>query len=130
MARPTKLTPEVQGRICRAIQLGATYALACAYAGVSEDSLARWRRHAGFAEQLKEAEGQAAVGWLALIEQAARDGSWQAAAWKLERRYPHVYGRRVQEVDARVEHVAPLVFDYEAAVTALVAPALVPGSSG
>ncbi len=35
--------------------------------------------------------------WLAKIEKAASDGAWQAAAWKLERRYPHVYGRVVNE---------------------------------
>jgi hypothetical protein len=43
--------------------------------------------------RLAEAEGRAAIGWLALIEQAAREGNWQAAAWKLERRYPETYGR-------------------------------------
>ena len=32
-----------------------------------------------------------------MIEQAAKDGTWQAAAWKLERRYPQEYGKTVQE---------------------------------
>jgi hypothetical protein len=34
---------------------------------------------------------------LAKIEKAASDNNWAAAAWKLERRYPDVYGRTVQE---------------------------------
>jgi hypothetical protein len=36
------------------------------------------------------------VKWLARIEQAASE-HWQAAAWKLERRYPKDYGRSVQQ---------------------------------
>jgi hypothetical protein len=41
------------------------------------------------------------VGWLAKIEAAANEGAWQAAAWKLERRYPHEYGRSAVEVSGR-----------------------------
>lgn len=100
MARPTKYTPETAKKITDAIRVGATYRLACDYAGVSEDTFARWReRYADFAEGIKEAEGAGAVGWLAKIEKAANEGVWQAAAWKLERRYPESYGRHV--VDQR-----------------------------
>lgn len=109
MARRSKYTPEVVRRLTDAIRLGATYELACAYAGISEDSFARWRaKYADFAEAIKEAEGGAAVGWLARIEQAAKDGTWQAAAWKLERRYPEQYGRQVVDVARRdvVERIA------------------------
>lgn len=98
MARPTKYTPETAKKITDAIRLGATFGLACQYAGISEDTLARWRdRYAGFAEKLREAEGQGAIGWLAKIEKSANDGDWRAAAWKLERRYPEQYGRTVQD---------------------------------
>jgi hypothetical protein len=51
-----------------------------------------------FSDAVKKAEGQAAVGWLAKIEKAANEGEWQAAAWKLERRYPQSYGRKVTEM--------------------------------
>lgn len=37
-------------------------------------------------ETIKKAEGEATVGWLAKIENAANSGNWTAAAWKLERR--------------------------------------------
>lgn len=100
-----KLGPEVKQRVLEAIRLGATYELACQYAGIHRASLHRYRKDATFATEVEKAEGQAVVGWLARIEQAARDGEWTAAAWKLERRYPEVYGRRRLEVDARVEHV-------------------------
>ena len=53
---------------------------------------------AEFQARVEEAKGKAVVGWLAKIEKAASEGSWQAAAWKLERRYPEDYGRRVQEL--------------------------------
>lgn len=96
--RPTKYTPETTKKIIDAVRVGSTFRLACAYAGISEDTFALWRtRYADFAEAIKEAEGAGAVGWLAKIEKAANDGVWQAAAWKLERRYPSEYGRQVIE---------------------------------
>jgi hypothetical protein len=52
-----------------------------------------------FDEIVGHYEGQAGVKWLAKIEREASEGSWQAAAWKLERRYPNDYGRKV--VDQR-----------------------------
>lgn len=97
MARPTKLTPETQDRIVTAIRLGATYELAAQYGGIHYDTFRVWMdKYPAFSEAIKKAEGEALVGWLAKIEKAANDGAWQAAAWKAERRYPHVYGRTVQ----------------------------------
>ena len=99
MARKSKYTPETVDKITQAIRLGATYKLACDYAGISEDTFANWKRlHSDFSEAIKTAEGGAVVGWLAKIEKAATEGNWQAAAWKLERRYPDMYGRQRVEV--------------------------------
>jgi hypothetical protein len=50
-----------------------------------------------FAQAIKEAESKGVQTWLARIEQAANSGVWTAAAWKLERIYPHIYGRTIQE---------------------------------
>lgn len=119
MARPTKLTPETQEKIITAIEQGATYELAAQYGGVSYDTFNNWMNRARaettrlenprtkedvdeapyvqFFNAVKEAEGRAAVKWLIKIEKAASDGNWQAAAWKLERRYPKEYGRTVHE---------------------------------
>lgn len=96
MARPTKYNPETVKKIVDAIRVGATHELAAAYAGINQDTLTNWKhRYSDFSDAIKEAEGAGAVGWLAKIEKAANDGNWQAAAWKLERRYPQQYGRRV-----------------------------------
>ena len=98
MARPTKYTPETVKKITDAIRVGATYALACDYAGITFETFSQWRKkYPEFSDGIKEAEGQGVVGWLAKIEKAANDGVWQAAAWKLERRYPKEYGRQVIE---------------------------------
>lgn len=108
----TKYTTERVDKILTAIKLGAYYVDACNYAGIDEDTFSRWRkRYADFAVRVKEAEGYASTQWLAKIEAAANDGAWQASAWKLERRYPDRYGRRVK-VDATVtvrQEVARLV---------------------
>lgn len=134
--RPTKLTPETVKKLTDAIQAGATYALACKYAGISYEVFALWQRRANeeierrqnprikegskewiegedfiqFLQAIQKAEGNAALGWLLKIEQAANNGHWQAAAWKLERRYPHDYGRTVvqQEQEVTPEQLAAM----------------------
>lgn len=99
MARKSKFTPDTQARIVQAIELGATYELAASYGGIHYDTFRTWMNEKpAFSEAVKAAEGKAVVKWLAKIEQAASDGNWQAAAWKLERRYPGDYGR------TRTEH--------------------------
>ena len=123
MARPTKYTPETAKKIIDAVRLGATYELACNYANISLDTLSRWRkRSADFADNLREAEGMGAIGWLAKIEKAAQDGDWKAAAWKLERRYPDVYGRQVLDQRHSGQIETPIevrFFAYDTAVAQL-----------
>jgi transposase len=104
VARPSKLTDAVIPKLAEAIRLGATYEIACKYAGVTYQTLRNWiidgetAREGSAArnlrDKLEEAEGRGAVQWLAVIEKAAKEGTWQAAAWKLERRYNKDYGNR------------------------------------
>ena len=104
MGRPSKYNEANAKKITDAVRVGATYKLACSYAGISDETFANWRkRYPEFEQALVEAEGGAVVKWLALIDKAAQDGTWQAAAWKLERRYPREYGRTVIEHDGKVE---------------------------
>jgi transposase len=105
MARPTKLTPEVQEIIVSALKLGASKKKACQYAGITEKSFYEWLQRAErdeqpyreFSEQIEKAEADHYVRALAQIETAARSGTWQASAWKLERKYPEEWGRTIQE---------------------------------
>jgi hypothetical protein len=104
--RKTKYTPDTVKKVTDAIRLGATYDLAGSYAGISRETFHVWMRtKPEFSDAVKDAEGAGAVGWLARIEQAAQAGTWQAAAWKLERRYPQQYGRTIQEQHHRHELV-------------------------
>lgn len=109
MARPYKLTEKVISDLTLALSQGATYELACNYAGISYRSFRYWMK-AGqeldenddinerklkaeekmvlqLFQEVKKAEGKAVIKWLLLIEKQAQEGNWQAAAWKLERRY-------------------------------------------
>ena len=106
VGRPTKLTPEVQERIVKAIGLGATYEHAALAGGVCYVTFNEWMKkgeagkapYADFVDAVKLAEGEAVARWLGMIEDAAVAGTWQAAAWKLERRYPETYGRQEQRI--------------------------------
>lgn len=125
MARPRKLSKDIVDKLVQALALGATYDLACRYAGIERTTFYKWMKRGEAGEDaqfvnlfnaIKDIEARAALGWLAKIEEAARDGSWQAAAWKLERRYPQEYGRRSVEVSG--PNGGPLKFsqaDYDAA---------------
>lgn len=114
MAARLKRTPEVDERIKKALSLGATRRAACQYAGINPATFTRWYdRWADFAALVEKAEGDATVGWLAKIEAAANDGQWQAAAWKLERRYPNEYGRRVLEHQGSEDKPLRVVIEYD-----------------
>jgi transposase-like protein len=47
-----------------------------------------------FAEAVEKARAQAEARNLLLIQQAAQSGTWQAAAWYLERSFPKRWGRK------------------------------------
>ena len=109
MARKSKYTPETVAKVLEAIKMGATYELAAGYAGISDSLLYEWLKgKVEFLEAVKGAEGTGAMIWLAKIERAASDGNWQAAAWKLERRYPHSYGRNVTQMEVTGKDGGPI----------------------
>jgi hypothetical protein len=100
--RQTKLTPEVQDRIVAALRAGNYQETAAAYAGISRTAFFDWLErgrnepesiYAVFLDAVEKAKADAEVRDVALIDKAAHDGSWQAAAWKLERKFPQKWGR-------------------------------------
>jgi len=112
MGRPIKLTDELVEVFIRAIKLGCPIRDACGCAGIAESTYYKWmqladsnrrdaKRFQKFRTRVKEAEGEATQRWLAIIEKAASEGSWQAAAWKLERRRDMFIPRMRQEVTGK-----------------------------
>lgn len=102
MGRPTKFTPDRADKILEALRLGVPQATAVTYAGVGESTYYRWLSDATkpdapddlreFREAVQAARAEAEVRSLAVIQNASRK-TWQAAAWFLERGFPHHWAR-------------------------------------
>lgn len=105
--RPSALTPARRTRVERELAAGATVEAAAQRVGVTKRTLMRWLAAGkvtrpgvppppvvptgqSLAERLEQAE----PGLVAAVIQAAQRGSWQAAAWMLERSFPERWGRR------------------------------------
>lgn len=110
--QPSKFTPERMDRFLFAIEKGSAYQLACKYAGISYKTMRKWvlrgeeeqdQEAVNFLIRFHEAEGAAVLKWLDVIEQAASIGEWQAAAWKLERRYHQYYSKRAEIIQLSEE---------------------------
>lgn len=109
--RPTKLTPELQNEICRVIRAGNYIETASAYAGISKDTLYRWLKqgkrakrgkYRDFSDAVEKALAESEIRDVTIIAKAAED-NWQAAAWRLERKFPDRWGRK-ERVQADVSH--------------------------
>ncbi len=101
--RPTKLTPQVQARIVQAIVGGNDITVAAAYAGIHKAQFYRWLEkgeqqqqgiYRAFRDAIQKAQADAETRNVALIAKAAQEGTWTAAAWWLERKYPERWGRK------------------------------------
>ena len=122
MARPTKLTPDVQDLIVDGINAGLTFGLSCSRAGVHPATFYRWLekgetanvgRYSEFCDAVSRAKADSALRLVSQITlQAPTD--WRAAAFMLERRFPDDYGRRTEvtgkdggpvKVDTKTQHV-------------------------
>ena len=122
--KPTKIDdPRVQ-LLLQALQAGNYVEVSCAYSGIAVPTVYLWMDRARkekeriaqgaepnpdeanyieLAEAIEQARAKAVVANVAIIQQAARSGTWQAAAWWLERTNPQQFGRRVQaEVTGRI----------------------------
>jgi hypothetical protein len=109
--RFTKLTPATQKAICTDIGDGIDQKHAALRAGISERTFYEWMaagrngetpETVAFYAAVKKAQADAVSANVMLIQIAAREGTWQAAAWWLERRHPDLYGsdrKRVKELE-------------------------------
>lgn len=101
--RKCKLTEELTQIICENIELGLSYNLTCQAAGISFETFNEWMKKGEteaddkfvyFYNSVRAAEAKCARLSLERIRDAAKGGTWSAAAWLLERRYPADYGKR------------------------------------
>lgn len=109
MARPSDLTPALQGLIADSIGKGLPPEVAAQAAGITARTYYRWKAkgqadeeadldtpHAQFCQAIKEAEATAQGLLLETIRTTSEMAGptapkWQAAAWILERRWPRLY---------------------------------------
>lgn len=118
MARPTALTKDVHDLIVDAIRLGNYQDYAANAAGITVTTFYNWMDRGKrererlvnadekakpkeaifleFFEAVEKAKGLAIAQNVAVIQRAAATGTWQAAAWWLERTAQKTYGRKQQ----------------------------------
>ena len=104
MARPTKLTSEIQQKIGENISLGLTYALAASAPGITYQTLNFWMNkgknsksgeYFEFYKYITKCNADATKALLERLNKAAVAGNCQVCMWILERRFPEAFGRRV-----------------------------------
>lgn len=104
MARPTKLTPEVQAKLLEAIRVGASLASACDYAGVDYSNFRKWMirgekekcgKYREFHEAVRLGQGRLELEMVIAWRSHCKD-DWRAAAEFLARRFPDRWSPTLQ----------------------------------
>ena len=120
MARPSKLTPEIQKKIIEAVKAGNYYEAACAYAGVSYSTLRGWivkgekaksGKYLKFLEAVRQAEAEAEAR-IVLQWQKAMPEDWRAAQAFLERRYPERWSKKETHVLEGGDKNKPIILKF------------------
>jgi len=100
--RPSKLTDQLQERIVLSLRAGNYLETACKANGINKVTLYNWLdraaktkepKYVAFLNAVEKAQSEAEQRDVALIAQAAVS-QWQAAAWRLERKFPDRWGYR------------------------------------
>ncbi len=94
-----KLTDQLIEKACEHIRAGNYAVVVCQYLGIDETTYYRWMKTAEknadenknsiyrqFYQSIKRAEAEAELRNVTIIQNAAK-GTWQAAAWYLERKH-------------------------------------------
>jgi hypothetical protein len=136
--RKTDLTPEMEARVAQLLKAGNYFETTAVLVGKSkvtlyswirrgrrerhrleEDSRAKERRSEApfiaFLNAVEKAQAHAEVVDVAAISAGARV-SWQAAAWRLERKFPERWGRRSHLKVALQREVDSFIADLKAAL--------------
>ena len=103
MARPCKLTPEIQQIIGDNVALGLTYSLAAEAAGITyktfNDYMNKGKteksgKYFQFYKYIQKCNADAAKECLKHLNDATKAGNCQICMWILERRFPEDFARR------------------------------------
>ncbi len=104
MARPTRMTPDIQKRIGDNIALDLTYRLAAKAAEITYQTFNSWMNRGKtkksgkyyiFYKYIQKRNADAAKVLLERLNKAADAGNCQVCMWVLERRFSDDFGRRV-----------------------------------
>jgi hypothetical protein len=116
VGRPTKITKEIQDKIIMLIKAGNYMETAASYVGLAQSTIRDWMRRGSreeerlnkdqdarpiksetpfmeFSVAIRKAQADAEIRDVNTIGRASLL-SWQAAAWRLERKYPDRWGKR------------------------------------
>lgn len=123
MASSRKLTPKVRDEIVESVRAGCFARTAALAAGIAEKTFYAWRNrgeaapcdeggepldpnerpYVAFARMVRQAEAEAEARAVKIIANSAMDGTWQSAAWYLERKHPERWAQRTMaKVEANV----------------------------
>ncbi len=117
VGRKTKLTPKLQRALSDILEQGNFVSTACHAVGVGESTFYRWMdngeqaakgEYKEFWDAIKKAQSKGEMEAVSLIQKAAKDGTWQAAAWFLERAFPERWSRNRLEVDRKDKAGEPI----------------------
>ena len=101
--RKNKLNEDLISEASRLVKAGLHLSHVAQALGISRQTFYNWLRKGEetqkgleyrFYEEITKAEAEAIARNVALIQKAAQEGNWQAAAWWLERKYPEEWGRK------------------------------------
>lgn len=118
MGRKSKLTEELIETASKLISAGNYQKHVAQYLNLSEETWYRWLREGErgksglkrqFYESIKKAEAEAIARNVALIQKAAQEGNWQAAAWWLERKFPEEWGRNRLDIHTEGDTIIRIV---------------------
>jgi gas vesicle protein len=96
----SKLTRETMEDIVKCLEHGMALSHACSYARISSETMRIWQeKFPEVKEAVDKAQSHAVMRCLETINHEAVDmKNWNAAAWLLERRFPHAFNKTVTEV--------------------------------
>ena len=124
-----KLNSKVHEQIVKSVRGGSFNTVAAASAGISVRTFNSWMergemeeariaegfppsedeaKYVKFRQDVEKARAEAEVEAVSMVKMAARNGTWQAAAWYLERSFPQRWSRnRIEEIVEEKEEADP-----------------------